>query len=120
MPFSPVVAKRSHYQWSLKPQEFLLGLSMALSGSIPVSSDQLGLTASGFRDSMARLKAARLVIEFDGALHVVLPAFRPFTVFAAPFCWPAVVGGTVRGQRTAISESDDFGQMFVWPDENGE
>lgn len=124
MPFRPMVAKRSHEQWSLKPQDFLLGLAIALSIQKPVSNDQLGLTLSGFRDSMARLKAARLVSEFDGALHLALPAFRPFAVYAAPFCWPAVVGETARGHRTAFSDSDDFpsqqGQIFVWPDENGE
>lgn len=124
MSFHPIVAKRSHEQWSLKPQDFLLGLAMALRSPAPVSNDQLGLTVSGFRDSMGRLKAARLVSEVDGAPHIVLPAFRPFAVFAAPFCWPAVVGNTVRGNRTAFSGSDDIpdqqGQMFVWPDENGE
>ena len=124
MPFRPIVAKRSHDQWSLKPQDFLLGLAMALSISKPVSNDQLGMTVSGFRDSMARLKAARLVSEFDGTLHVVLPAFRPFSVFAAPFCWPAVVGETVRGHRTAFiadfSGNQGQRQSFVWPDENCE
>lgn len=123
MPFRPIVAKRSHEQWSLKPQDFLLGIAMALRSSTPVSNSQLGITSSGFRDSVARLIAARLVSAYDGELHVVLPAFRPFAVFAAPYCWPAVCGATVRGHRTAFVSGGDFpdehGQVFVWPDENG-
>lgn len=116
-----MVAKRSHEQWSLKPQDFVLGLAMALRVSKPITNDQLGVTTSGYRDSMARLKAALLVSEFDGALHVALPAFGPFAIFCAPFCWPAVVGETVRGHRTAFIEDGprDQGRMFVWPDENG-
>lgn len=122
MSFRPIVVKRSYEQWTLKPQDFLLGLGLAMSvrSPMPVSNDQLGVTVSGFRDSMARLKAARLVSEFDGAPHIVLPAFRPFAIFAAPYCWPAVVGDIVQGQRTAFNDDapGQQEQMFVWPDDN--
>jgi hypothetical protein len=120
--FRHVVAKRSHEQWALKPQDFLLGLAMALRSATSDSANELGITKSGFRDSVARLKAARLVSEYDGGLNISLPAFRPFAVFAAPYCWPAVVGQAVRGHRTAFSAEfgDQQGQIFVWPNEDGD
>lgn len=122
MSFRHIVAKQSHEQWTLKPQDFLMGLAMALTRLTSDPRDELGITQSGFRDSMARLKAARLVSEYDGALHIVLPAFRPFALLAAPYCWPAVVGPIVRGHRTAFNEEveNQHGEMHVWPDEDGE
>ena len=62
MTFRRVVEKRSHEQWSLKAQDFLLGLAMAVRSQVPVSNDQLGVTAVALSITHTKAQAMASVI----------------------------------------------------------
>lgn len=122
MGFKAVVTRRSDTQWTLKPQDLLVGFALACQqGSL--DDRELGMSTSGLRDSMQRLMGARLAVTFDGGIHIVMPAFRPFVTCAAVYCFPAVLGLVVHGHKTGIAEDwpidiDPVVRM-VWPDESG-
>lgn len=122
MGFCAIVPRRSHMQWALAPQDMVIAFGLAVVRERPVTADMLSMTASTFRAAMLRLKAAKLVVELDGRPQLVMPAFRPFSTLAAPYCFPAVIGTVVRGRRTAFSNTLSVGghvDQFVWPDEQG-
>lgn len=123
MVFCSIVPRRSHVQWTLAPQDMVIAFGLAVVREQPVTADMLSMTASTFRTAVLRLKAAKLVVDVDGKPQLVMPAFRPFSTLAAPHCFPAVIGGVVRGRRTAFSNTLNVGgqvDQFVWPDDQGD
>jgi hypothetical protein len=109
-------------QWSLAPQDLVIAFALAVVRDQPVTAAMLSMTASTFRSGILRLEAAKLVVKLDGKPQLVMPAFRPFSTWAAPHCFPAVVGAVVRGRKTAFSNTLSLGgqaEQFVWPDDQG-
>lgn len=125
-----IKARLSHAQWSLKPQDLAMALKLVcLAGSKQAYAElarTMCLSVFEAHACLARLSAARLLTEVDGAPALVMPAFRPLLLQGAPYFFPAVRGELTVGFPTAYGVEPLKSKVLfadelppVWPHEDG-
>jgi len=130
MSSTSIKARLSHAQWSLKPQDLavackLIGLAGRWPGYVELAR-AMRLSAFEAHACVARLSAARLLTDVDGAPAMVMPAFRPLLLQGAPYFFPAVRGEVTMGFPTAYGVEPLKSRVLfadelppVWPHEEG-
>lgn len=127
---STALQRASTRQWALKPQDLAVALKLvALKGVRPsyaVLAKQLRLSPFEVHAAVQRLVSARLAVEREGKVRLVMAAFRPFVINGAPYVYPAVRGEITVGFPTAhsapplnghVQAPDD--SILVWPHPEG-
>jgi hypothetical protein len=120
----------NNHQVSLKPQDLLVALKLALprqeSASYAELAKALGLSASEVHASVGRLKAARLAVMKDDRPVVVRAALKEFVLHGARYAFPAIMGTATRGMPTGYAAaplsaiiSQPAELPPVWPDAQG-
>lgn len=117
-------------QVTLKPQDLLVALKLALPGQKPAPyaelAETLGMSASEVHASVGRLKAARLAVMEDERPVVVKAALKEFALHGARYAFPATLGAATRGMPTGyaaaplsaiLSQPEELPP--VWPDPQG-
>lgn len=127
---SGIKSRLSHVQWSLKPQDLAMAFKVVcLCGQkMPYAELARSMYMSQFEAHacLARLTAARLLTEVNGAPVLVMPAFRPLVLQAAAYFFPAVRGevtvgfATAHGVESLQSKLQPDGELVpVWPHPDG-
>jgi len=129
---APSVAMRraSTRQWMLKPQDLAVVLKLVtLNGgriSYAALAAQMRLSQFEVHAAVQRLKAAKLVVERDGAARPNMEALRAFVINGAPYAYPPVRGEKTIGFPTAHSAAPLKGRVLaskdsmpVWPHPEG-
>lgn len=130
MSSSGIKSRLSHAQWSLKPQDLAMALKLVcLKGRKPPYAElaqAMHLSAFEAHACLARLSAARLLTEVEGAPALVMPAFRPLLLQGAPYFFPAVRGEVTVGYPTAFGVEPLKSKVLfadelppVWPHPDG-
>ncbi|HXE04788.1 MAG TPA: AsnC family protein [Bryobacteraceae bacterium] len=114
-------------QMTLKPQDLLVALKLALPGRKPAPyadlAEALGMSASEAHASVGRLKVARLTVMEGDWPVVVKSALKEFVLHGARYAFPATLGGATRGMPTGyaaaplsalLSQPEELPP--VWPD----
>lgn len=124
-----IKARLSQAQWSLKPQDLAMALKLVALGGLRLGYAELAsamsLSVFEAHACVARLTAARLLTDVDGAPMLVMTAFRPLLLLGAPYFFPAVRGEVTVGFPTAygveplkskVMFSDDLPPVWPHPD----
>lgn len=130
MSSSGIKSRLSHAQWSLKPQDLAMALKLVCLGGrkLPYAELAKAMHLSTFEAHacLARLSAARLLTEVEGAPALVMPAFRPLLLQGAPYFFPAVRGEVTVGYPTAFGVEPLKSKLLladelppVWPHPDG-
>lgn len=129
--FHTMPAPKSNPQISLRPQDVVVLLRLALNRDTPLSyaalADAVRLTASEVHASVNRAVLAQLVRkDADGKPRVLLEPLKLFLLHGVRYCFPAVRGEMTRGMPTAYAAPPLAGKIVagdepppVWPDKNG-
>ncbi len=128
---SAALRRASNKQLVLKPQDFAVALKLVLLrgkwNSYADLAQAMSLSPFEAHAAVQRLIVARLVVERDGGLHVVLPALRAFAIYGAPHSFPATRGELTVGMPTAYGMSPLKDKVLfadelppVWPTADGE
>lgn len=125
------MSSKRNQQVTLKPQDLVVALKLAVSGDQPFTyaslARDLGMSASEVHASVQRCQLARLVVVSEsGALKALRPAVLEFAIHGARYAFPAQRGPITRGIPTAyaapplndrISAGDE--PLPVWPSSTG-
>lgn len=116
-------------QLSLKPQDFVVALKLAVNPAsdyiLTELSQLLHMPTSGVHGCIQRAEAARLVTRASGSLRAVRPAVKEFLMHGARYAYPAQLGALTRGVPTAIGAPvlavyfEKAELVPVWPSETG-
>lgn len=117
-------------QLSLKPQDFVLALKLAVNGERHFTFAQLAmelsLSASEAHAAFSRAEQSRLATRQGGEPRAIKSSLQEFTVHGMPYAFPPTIGAHVRGMLTGIGApplAQHFGQSkesaHVWPDHQG-
>jgi hypothetical protein len=122
--------RATNHQVTLKPQDLLVALKLALPGqkSAPYAelAKVLGMSASEVHASVGRLKSARLAVIQDERPVMVKAALKEFVLHGVRYAFPATLGGPTRGMPTGyaaaplsalLSQPEELPP--VWPDPHG-
>lgn len=124
--------KRSiNKQLTLKPQDVMVLLKLISLGAEPATYGELatalGMSSSEVHASIARSRAARLVIVKDDRPAVVRSALKEFLLYGAKYAFPATMGTQTRGLPTSYAAPPLASRVTqpaepppVWPDPRGE
>lgn len=121
----------SEKQLSLKPQDLVVALKIAVNGRreflLTTLGAELGLVVSAIHGCIGRCEQARLLSRAAGGIRAVRPALLEFVIHGARYAYPAVQGTLTRGMATSLagpSLREYFDQSKamppVWPDPLGE
>jgi hypothetical protein len=130
MASTSIKARLGHSQWSLKPQDLAVAFKLiGLPGRWPGYAElarAMHMSQFEAHACLARLSAARLLVDMDGAPALVMPAFRPLVLQGAPYFFPAVRGEVTMGFPTAYGVEPLKSRVLfadelppVWPHESG-
>lgn len=118
-------------QVTLKPQDLVLALKLAVSRDKPFTyaglAGELGMAASEVHASARRCQLARLVTApAEGGLRALRPAVLEFALHGARYAFPAQRGPVSRGIPTAYGAPPLKGRVSpgedpppVWPSASG-
>ncbi len=122
---------KSNPQLSLRPQDVIVLLQLAISRDTPLTyarlAQEVQLTASEVHASVNRAIKAQLVTKGqDGKPHVLLEPLKLFLIHGVRYCFPAMRGEMTRGVPTSHAAEPLASQVVagnepppVWPDKNG-
>jgi len=108
-------------QVTLKPQDLVLALKLAVSRDKPFTyaglAAELGMAASEVHASAQRCQLARLVtIPAEGGLRALRPAVLEFALHGARYAFPAQRGPVTRGIPTAYAAPPLKGRLSIGDD----
>ena len=122
---------RSTKQITLKPQDLVVALKVAMSHerdlTLSVLGEELSMVVSAVHGSIIRCEHARLLTRVAGRIAPLKPALLEFTVHGARYAFPAMHGTLTRGMATSLA-GPSLNQYFdqakamplVWPDALGD
>jgi len=119
-------------QISLKPQDVLIALKVAVSGHRKFTyaslASELGMSSSQIYAGVKRAQSARLVTAAAAeGISPIRPALQEFVIHGLRYAFPATTGTVTRGVPTAFAAPPlealiaQEGQVLpVWPHPTGE
>jgi hypothetical protein len=118
-------------QWTLKPQDLLISLKIAVNPSrsfvLAELADELLIAISQVHSSVVRAEQARLISRASGQLKISPENLREFVLFGAKYCFPGQLGPVGQGVPTAVAAPPlnkylEQHEMLapVWPSVEGE
>lgn len=113
---------------TMRPQDIVILLKKLSPAGYSLNgrqlSESLGISASEISEAMDRNAVAGLIDSTKSQINTL--ALKDFLVYGLKYCFPAVIGGIVRGVPTAVSAapfSDSIvsgSETYVWPSPAGE
>lgn len=117
-------------QLSLKPQDLLVALKIAVNRDRQFTFSELGselnMSVSEAHAATQRAELARLIRKEDAQMRAVGASLQEFVLHGVKYCYPPIVGTVARGMATSVGApplsllfaGGDF--IPVWPDSLGE
>lgn len=120
--------RSANKQISLRPQDLIVALKLALLGERPFTyawlATELAIASSEVHASVSRALLARLLTDESGSIRPIRAAVREFVLHGVRYAFPAVTGPMTRGTPTAhgapiFRERFQTEETPVWPMVNG-